>query len=134
MKKLAAIVVLLTGGMVIFVCSVVWPPDVLRGGRPITLDTLVSTAGDRVQLIQVWNGDGYLTKLTHTEPNGACWLLVIDPDAMKSWKGQLNQSSNSSLISVALWRNNYVYDTSAKSFTGIGKQEKKAFLLSDQAR
>jgi hypothetical protein len=114
--------------MVIFVSSVVWLPDVL-GRHSIVLDTLVTTAGDRVQLTQLWNGDGYLTELRHEEANGARWVLVIDPDAKKSWKGHLTQSSNSCLIGVKLWRNNYVYDSSVKSLTNLNGKVREAFQL-----
>ena len=63
----------------IWLCRIVWPPDVLRGQK-MRLASIATKNGDHIDLIQLWNGDGYLTKLYLDAPEGTRCDVVIDPD------------------------------------------------------
>jgi hypothetical protein len=94
-----------------------WPPDVASGRRK-TLSNLVTKQGDRIELVQLWNGDGYLTQLRQTEPDGAQWDVVINPDGRKSWKGLIIETTNNTVLLVKVWDHNFLYDRESKKFFG----------------
>ena len=111
-----------------WLCFSVWPPDAL-GGRTIHLATFVTEEGDSITLLQLWNGDGYLTKLSHETPNSARWDVVVDPDAKKSWSGQLLQTTNKSVLLVKLWSEKFYYNWTTKRFVGRNGKIKHALLI-----
>jgi hypothetical protein len=109
-------------------CRFVWPLDV-ASARKITLDSFRTQDASRVEIVQVWNGDGYLTKLDHEEPDGSRWDIVINPDGRKSWKGRLTQTTNSSVLLVKVWGDSFYYNWATKTFTDRNGKVKQAFLL-----
>src|SRR5437870_7768959 len=102
MRLFGITITVLLLGIAIWLCRIVWPPDAVRGQR-MRLASIATKSGDHIELIQLWNGDGYLTKLYHDAPDGTRWDVVIDPDAKKSWTGRLIQTTNPPVLIVRVW-------------------------------
>ncbi len=97
-----------------------WLPDVITH-RTVILDELTTANGDGLRLIQRWVGDGYLTRLQHTNQQGRAWWFTIEGDAMKAWSGSI-QMTDDKTVRIDVLRDRYSYDVQSHvGADGMGK-------------
>jgi hypothetical protein len=112
-----AIVIVALLGVIAAVSHFVWLPDILTV-RVIVLSKVIRPNGDYMRIVQLFNGDGYLTEFIQTDQAGRRWSVVIDPDARKAWSASLSESTNGK-IDIRIWNRQLSYDPEAHIMSGL---------------
>ena len=71
-------------GGFLWLSGVLWVPDLLAPGSVHVLGGCPLRGSGSVELTQIWAGDGYLTGVRHTLPDGRSFFTVGDSDAPRA--------------------------------------------------
>jgi hypothetical protein len=80
----------------------IWPPDVFTGRRVLVSEGLCAD-GTKVEVVQYWGGDFYMTEMHITAPGGGPKdVRVLDVDDDKEWSLPISIDERKREIRVTL--------------------------------
>lgn len=86
----------------------VWIPDILAK-RETVIGYISIHQDEKVEVVQAWCGDGYLTRVRHKLASGCTVHSVIDADSMKVWQARLEHQPAYGRVSIWIHRKHALY-------------------------
>ena len=86
----------------------VWLPDVISKREVVVAAADLPDRG-RVELTQLWAGDGYMTSIRHRASDGTILTIVGDADTRRAWDAAMVISPSGEFIRIKLLGREWQY-------------------------